>query len=75
MPQLSKNSIIEIEMIDSKKNGNIQMVDWVAGALARYLERKELGEECYTILKNNILENGGRELFQDYWANKNLNRK
>ena len=75
LPQLSKNSVIEIEMLDSMKNANIQIADWIAGALARYLEKREFGEKYYTILKNNILENGGKELFQDYWTNKNLNRK
>lgn len=62
-------------MIDSIKNGNIQIADWISGALARYLEQKELGKECYAILQNNILENGAKELFKDYWINKNLNRK
>ncbi len=74
-PQLSKKSIIEIKMIDSKKDGNIQIVDWISGALARYLEKRELGEECHKILQNNILENGARELFKDHWINKNLNHK
>jgi len=75
LPQLSKNSVIEIEMLDSIKNANIQIADWIAGALARYLEKRELGEECYAILQNNILENGARELFKNHWINKNLNHK
>lgn len=66
-PKLSKNTIIGIEMIDSMKDGNIQIADWISGALARYLEKKELGEECYAILQNNILKNGAKELFKDHW--------
>lgn len=69
LPQLPKGAIIQIEMLDSKKNANIQIADWIAGALTWCLEKKTLGEECGQILKNNIL-NEGKELFKDYWANK-----
>jgi len=69
LPQLPKGAIVQIEMLDSKKNANIQIADWVAGALAWCLEKKALGEECGQILKNNIL-NEGKELFKNYWANK-----
>ena len=56
-------------MVDSKQNANIQIADWIVGALARYLEDKELGEECCQILKNNFLDLG-KELFKDFWGNK-----
>ena len=69
LPQLPKGAIIQIEMLDSKKNANIQIADWIVGALAWWLEKKTLGEECGQILKNNIL-NDGKELFKDYWVNK-----
>ena len=62
LAQMSKNSIIQIEMIDSTTNANIQIADWIAGALALYLEKKPLGEECFRILQNNLLGKG-RELF------------
>lgn len=74
LPQLPKDAIIQIEMIDSKQNANIQIADWIVGALARFLERKVLGDECYKILKNNIIGEG-RELFKDYWENKFNNKK
>lgn len=69
LPQLPKGVVIEIEMIDSKSNANIQIADWISGALACHLEKKELGENYYKILKNNILAEG-KELFKDYWENK-----
>ncbi|MDF1498751.1 MAG: DUF3800 domain-containing protein [Patescibacteria group bacterium] len=69
LPQMSIKSIVQIEMIDSEQNVNIQIVDWIVGALARYLEKKELGNECYQILKNNLL-GSGKELFKDIWDEK-----
>ncbi len=62
LAQMPKDSIIQIEMIDSTTNANIQISDWIAGALAWYLEKKPLGEECFRILQNNILGKR-RELF------------
>jgi len=70
LPQLPAGAIVQIEMIDSTINANIQIADWIVGALARYLEKKELGEECFKILKNNILSGIGKELFENYWDNK-----
>lgn len=69
LPQLQQGSIVQIEMIDSTTNANIQIADWISGALTWYLEGKKLGEECFKILKNNILDEG-RELFKDHWENK-----
>lgn len=63
LPQLSKDTLIQIEMIDSTTNVNIQIADWISGAIARYLEKKPLGEECFQILKNNLLKVEGKELF------------
>jgi len=59
----SPNSIIQVEMIDSTSNANIQIADWISGAMARYLEKGRLGEECYKILKNNFLSDG-KEFFK-----------
>ena len=63
LPQLSASSIIQIEMIDSTTNANIQIADWISWALARYLEKKPLGEECFKVLRNNLLKAEGKELF------------
>lgn len=63
LPQLPSKSAAQIEMIDSTTDPNIQIADWVAGALAYYLERKENGEKYFQILKNNILELRGKKMF------------
>ncbi len=62
LPLLPANAIIEIEMLDSSSNTNIQIADWVVGALARNFENKNLGKECSDLLKNNII--GSKELFE-----------
>jgi hypothetical protein len=64
LPKLPSNATIEIEMVDSVANVNIQIVDRIVGALGRYHEKKPLGEECFAILKNNLLDSG-KELFRD----------
>jgi len=69
LPQLPSNSIVQIEMIDSNTNVNIQIADWIVGGLARYLEKKPLGRECYQLFKNNIISEG-KELFCDHWNEK-----
>ena len=50
-------------MVDSTASVNVQIADWIAGALARYLEKGHLGEECFKILKGNIIGEG-IELFR-----------
>lgn len=62
LPKVTPGTTIEIEMVDSTTNSNVQIADWIVGALAYYHEKKYLGEEFYAILKNNILE--GKELFK-----------
>lgn len=49
---------IQVEMIDSTTNANIQIADWIAGALVKYLEEGHQGAEYYKILKNNFLDSG-----------------
>lgn len=64
LPQLPVGTNIQIEMLSSTTVVNIQIADWITGALARYLEQKELGQEYYEILKNNLLRPEGKELFK-----------
>lgn len=64
LPRFSGKVIIHVEMIDSTTNANIQIADWIAGALARCLEKRELGDECQAILKNNFLGEG-KEFFRE----------
>jgi hypothetical protein len=65
LPLLPAKSIVEVEMIDSTVNTNIQIADWIVGAVAWKLEKKQLGTECHDILKNNIL-GSGKELFKNH---------
>jgi len=69
LPLLPKDSIFQIEMLNSANAPNVQIADWITGALAAYLEGKKLGEEFYTILKNNFLGEG-KEMFKDHWEQK-----
>lgn len=55
LPLCKPNTLMRVEMIDSSSNANIQIADWIAGALSRYLENSPAGNEYYTALKNNFL--------------------
>jgi len=63
-PQLPQNCLCQIDMLDSCGNSNIQIADWLVGALCSYLEKKPLGEDFFRILKNNIIQVDGKELFK-----------
>lgn len=58
VPLCPPGTRIQVEMVDSSSNGNMQIADWISGVLARYLEDGLLGKECYKILKNNFLDAG-----------------
>jgi len=60
-PFLPKQALFRVETPDSSTNPNMQIIDWICGALARYYNKKELGDEFYKILGNNILKQ--KELF------------
>lgn len=64
LPLCPTNTLLSVEMIDSKTNANIQIADWISGALARYFEGTSLGCEYYKILKNNFLGDG-KEFFSE----------
>lgn len=68
LPQLPAKTIIQIQAMDSTSSTQIQVADWLCGALARYHEGKPQGKEFYNILKNNIIKEA--ELFSDYWTKK-----
>lgn len=69
LPSLSKGSQVLIQMVDSAHHPNIQIADWIVGALAAYLNNKPLGKKYFDILKNNIMGDG-KEMFKDYWTHK-----
>lgn len=62
LPNLNTKTIIQIETVDSAHNVNIQISDWISGAIARYLENGRIGKECFQALRGNILDEG-KELF------------
>lgn len=64
LPYCAPGTLVQVQMIDSTTNGNMQIVDWIAGALARHLEKGRLDDECYKILKNNLLSQG-QEFFKE----------
>lgn len=64
--QLPSKAIVQIEMIDSINNVNIQIADWIVGAIAYFLEGKASGDSYYKTLKNNILGEG-KKLFENNW--------
>ena len=66
LSKLPAKSICTVDMLDSLKEPNIQIADWITGSIARHLENKVLGDKLYEILKNNILEDG-KELFNNDW--------
>lgn len=55
LPIAPTNAIIDIKQIDSTLDTNIQIADWIVGALAAYLNKKPLGEKYFHILKQNII--------------------
>lgn len=68
LPKLPPKTLFTIHAVDSTTSPQVQVADWISGALARYHEKKTLGDELYATLKKNIVEK--RELFSDYWAKK-----
>ena len=65
LTKLPVNGIVQVEMLDSSTNPNIQIADWIVGALAHFKENKKNGELYMNILKDNILDREGKELFKE----------
>lgn len=63
LPYCSPGTLIQVEMIDSTSNRNMQIADWVSGAIGRYLEKGKQGNDFFKILKNNFLDEG-KEFFR-----------
>lgn len=66
LPKLPAKVLFQVQVVDSTVNPLIQVADWVCGALARYHEAKPMGEEFYTVLKGNIVQE--KELFSERWT-------
>ena len=68
LPKLSARSLFQIEVVDSTTSPNIQIADWICGALFRYYNKRRNGDTFYAVLKNSIVVSD--ELFKEYWVNK-----
>lgn len=55
LPLCAPGTSVQVEMVDSTTNANIQIADWISGALTRYLDGGPFGSEYYKILQNNLL--------------------
>ena len=73
LPKLPARSLIQIKSIDSVTNPNIQIADWICGALYRYYTNRKNGQEFYNIIKNSIVVS--KELFKNYWQEKHRDQK
>jgi len=58
--------MLHISTVNSTTNPNIQIADWICGALWRYHSGGKYGQEFYDILHSSII--ASKELFKDYWA-------
>lgn len=68
LPKLPARSLLQIETIDSVSSSNIQIADWICGALYRYYTKRENGKKFYNLFSNNIVVS--KELFKNYWQEK-----
>lgn len=66
LPKLPAKVLFRTQAVDSTSNVNVQIADWICGALARYYEGKAMGEEFYGTLKRNIVQE--KELFSEKWT-------
>ncbi len=66
LPKFPPKTLFNTDAVDSTSSPQIQVADWISGALARYHEKKDIGDELYAALKKNNVEE--RELFSDYWS-------
>lgn len=73
LPRLSKGTLLQIETVDSATHPNIQIADWICGALFRFYNKRTNNEEYFKALKNSII--GGKELFPKYWEEVFKNKK
>jgi len=63
LPIAPAGTVIDIKQVDSTTDANIQIADWIVGALAAHLNGKPLGTKYFEILKANIIGNP-TELFK-----------
>jgi len=47
---------LQIDMVNSTSNVNIQIADWIVGAIASYLEKEVNGRQFYGIISGHIIQ-------------------
>lgn len=67
--QLPKGAAVYVTTPDSTTNVNIQIADWICGALYQYHIGKKAGAQFYEILKEHIIKQ--EEFFKDFWSEFN----
>ncbi|NQU82705.1 MAG: DUF3800 domain-containing protein [Parcubacteria group bacterium] len=68
-PHLPAKVRFEIRSVDSASDTNIQIADWICGALYRYHCNTKNSEKYFLKLKNSIIAQD--EMFKDHWLNEN----
>lgn len=66
LPKLTPKTMFHTEAVDSTSSPQVQVADWICGALGRYYEGKKDGDKFFNFLKNNIIKE--KELFSEYWT-------
>jgi hypothetical protein len=66
LPNMPAKTLVKVEDVDSTTSPQVQVADWVCGALACYHQGKPGGQELYNILKPNIVQS--KELFSKLYA-------
>lgn len=65
LPDLHAKTFIQIKVVNSTDNPNIQIADWICGALFRYYNKGKNGKKYFSVLKSSIV--GSKEMFEKYW--------
>ena len=73
LPNLPAKALVQIETLNSASNPNIQIADWICGALFRYHNKGKNAKQYFSILKNSIIVS--KELFENYWQTLYKNKK
>jgi hypothetical protein len=62
LAQLPAKALVQVDIVDSTTSPNIQIIDWIVGAICHCKEGKKNGEKYMSVFKDNILGEG-KELF------------
>lgn len=68
--KFSPKAVVYVNTIDSATNANIQIADWICGALYRHYMQGINGDKFYEILLANIVRS--KEIFEDYWGKMHI---